>query len=320
MRILIAEDDLTARMILSAILKKWGYEVLAVNDGLAAWQVLQQSDAPRLVILDWLMPGLSGPEVIRMVRASSDEPLPYIIFLTSKDEKSDIVAGLETGANDYVKKPFDNDELFARIKVGQRSVELQTRLFEAQQNLAHLAMHDALTGILNRRAILEQLAKDLARYQRKTTSILDQANHSPSAAKPAPGAQGCALGYIDIDNFKLINDRYGHKVGDEILKGFVQALNNQLRSYDSLGRLGGDEFLVIVPDIDEDNSRLVFERLQAAGANFSVLTEAGKVTIEASIGVALARPGQDVDHFLESADSAMYLAKRSGGNRVSFSL
>jgi len=167
MRILIAEDDLTARTILAGVLKKWGCETLAVKDGLAAWEVLQQPDSPRLVILDWMMPGMDGLEVIRRVRARFVEQPPYIILLTSKDEKGDIISGLEAGANDYVRKPFDNEELFARIQVGERTLELQTRLYETQQSLAHLASRDSLTGILNRRAILEQLAKEIPRARRE---------------------------------------------------------------------------------------------------------------------------------------------------------
>lgn len=179
LRILIAEDDLTARSMLSGVLKKWGYTPVVVKDGQAAWEVLQQPDSPRLVILDWMMPGMDGLEVIRLTRARITEQPSYIILLTSKDEKGDILSGLETGANDYIKKPFDLEELYARIRVGQRTLELQTSLYETQQTLAHLATHDPLTGILNRRAILDQLAKEIARAQRS------QGNEGTSSAFPS---------------------------------------------------------------------------------------------------------------------------------------
>ena len=301
MRILIAEDDLTSRIMLSDLLGKWGYEVMSVKDGLAAWEVLQSPDSPRLVILDWVMPSMDGLEVIQRVRARNNEQPPYIILLTSRDEKGDVLSGLETGANDYIKKPFDRDELYARILVGRRTVDLQTNLFETQQILAHLATHDPLTGILNRRAILDQLAKELARVQRGE-----------------PGSKGCGLsiGFFDIDQFKLINDRYGHQAGDEVLKAIAGVLAKQLRAYDSFGRLGGDEFLVVAPGTGEENCLHLFERILAAIAGCKIMIQADTVPVTVSIGVAAAGPEYGLDKLLESADTAMYRAKHEGGNRV----
>jgi len=312
MRILIAEDDLTARTILAGVLKKWCYDVVAVKDGQAAWEVLQQPDAPRLVILDWMMPGLEGLEVIRRVRAQVGEQPPYIILLTGKDEKSDILSGLDTGANDYVKKPFDHDELIARIRVGQRTVELQTSLYETQQTLAHLATHDPLTGILNRRAILEQLSKELSRARRNSQPSQGKRKEHPSFR--------LSIGFFDIDHFKQINDQYGHQAGDEVLKGLVGILTSQLRPYDSFGRLGGDEFLVVTPDIDAENCKQLFERLAAAIAECRIMAGAGEVSVTVSVGVASSEsdPFRELDTLLESADAAMYCAKRSGGNCAVF--
>jgi two-component system, cell cycle response regulator len=307
MRILIAEDDLTTRTILAGVLKKWGYDVEAVKDGLAAWEVLQQPDPPRLVILDWMMPGMDGLEVIQLVRTHLPEPPPYIILLSSKDQKGDIISGLETGANDYVIKPFDNEELFARIRAGQRTIELQTRLFETQQILAHLATHDPLTGILNRRAILDQLSKELSRAHRECNMDGDEILR--------PKKELC-IGYFDIDHFKQINDQYGHQSGDEVLKGIVGVFSSQLRAYDTFGRLGGDEFLVVSPGGCEENYGHVFERLLAAIANGKIMTGAGEVSITVSIGVAFAAPGRGLDQLLDTADMAMYRAKQEGGNRV----
>jgi diguanylate cyclase (GGDEF)-like protein len=305
MKILIAEDDLTARTILAGILKKWGYEVQAVKDGQSAWDVLQQPDAPRLVILDWMMPGLDGLEVIRRVRASLIDQPPYIILLTSKDEKGDVLSGLETGANDYIRKPFDHEELYARIRVGQRTIELQTSLYETQQTLAHHATHDHLTGILNRRAILDQLSKELARAKRQLES-----------RSSAQGPLVCTIGFFDIDHFKAINDQHGHQIGDEVLKGIAQILAGQLRPYDSFGRLGGDEFLVVAPEINTENARQLFERLLTAIAKTKIMTGSGEFSISVSLGTASSAGNDDLDQLLESADSAMYRAKRAGGNRV----
>jgi two-component system, cell cycle response regulator len=301
MRILIADDDLTARVILAGVLKKWGYDPIMVKDGLAAWEILQQPDSPRLVILDWMMPGMDGLEVIRRSRAQFFEQPPYIILLTSKDEKGDIISGLETGANDYIKKPFDNEEFYARIRVGQRTIELQTRLYETQQTLAHLATHDPLTGILNRRAILEQLSKELSRTMRGDRS--SEANR-------------LSIGFFDIDHFKQVNDRYGHQAGDEVLKGIASILGSQMRVYDSFGRLGGDEFLVVTPGASAENCLQLFERLATSIAGYKIMLGTVEVSVTVSIGVIAVSIESGLDNLLDAADSAMYRAKREGGNRV----
>ena len=302
MKILIADDDLTARTILTGILKKWDYEVVAAPDGLAAWEIMEQPDCPLLIILDWMMPGLDGLELIRRLRAKfSWQPL-YIILLTSKNEKGDILSGLETGANDYIKKPFDSEELYARIRVGQRTIDLQTSLYESQQNLAHLAAHDPLTGILNRRAILEQLSKELARIQRLGGRDQDD--------------DGLSVGFFDIDHFKHINDHYSHQVGDEVLRGLVEILSSQMRAYDSFGRLGGDEFLVIAPGLDVSKRKNFFERLKTTIASSGIKTSAGELSVTVSMGVTHVSPENNIDQVLDSADTTMYRAKRDGGNSI----
>jgi two-component system, cell cycle response regulator len=299
--ILIAEDDLTARNILAGITRKWGFTPITVIDGRAAWEILQEENCPRLAILDWVMPEMDGLEVIRRVRAQMTDQPPYIILLTSKDEKGDIISGLETGANDYIKKPFDQEELYARIRVGQRTIELQTKLLKTQYTLSHLATHDPLTGILTRRAILEQLAKEISRSDRH---------------KDCTNCKSLSIGYLDIDHFKQINDVYGHQVGDEILKKFVDILASQLRAYDSFGRLGGDEFLVIAPGTATENCLHLFERLAKSISLSRIVTGPGVVTITVSIGVVCVGIEDGLDKLLDAADSAMYQAKRQGGNCV----
>ena len=167
MKVLIAEDDHTSRFILEAILKKWGYDPFTTHDGETTWLELQKPEAPKLVILDWNMPRMNGLEVCREVRRIESPVPPYIIILTSRDEKTDIVKGLDAGANDYIAKPYDSEELLARIRVGQRMVELQANLHETQQALAHEALHDGLTGLFNRRAILDSLKQEIARSKRQ---------------------------------------------------------------------------------------------------------------------------------------------------------
>jgi len=298
-RILIAEDDLTARTILAGILKKWGYEVVAVKEGLAAWEVLQQPDSPSIVILDWMMPGIDGLEVIRRTRAGGLEPPPYIILLTSKDDTGDIFSGLESGANDYIIKPFNIEELYGRVRVGQRTVELQANLYETRQAMAHQAMHDPLTGILNRRAVLEQLSKELARARRE--------------GQLTENSRLC-VGFLDIDRFKQINDQYGHQAGDEVLKGITRIISRQLRPYDSLGRMGGDEFLVVAPGLNKVNCKHLFKRLIAGVAKDKLKQDGYEATVTVSIGVVTADAESSADLLLNSADTAMYQAKRQGGN------
>ncbi len=295
MQVLVAEDDVTSRTILSAILKKCGYVPVAVDDGRKAWEIMQKPDAPSLVVLDWDMPGLNGLEVCRRIREIHTSNPPYVIILTGRGEKADIVKGLDAGANDYISKPYDNDELQARVRVGQRMVEMQAELLEAKNALAHEAMHDHLTGILNRRAILDRLGKELVRADRKNLML--------------------SIGLCDIDHFKQVNDKYGHQVGDDVLCGFIDAIQAGLRSYDLVGRYGGEEFLVITPDSAGLSDEGLYERLRNKIAELKINTRAGEIGITLSIGVAGARGGS-VDKLLAAADIALYKAKENGRNCV----
>jgi len=296
MQILIAEDDITSRNILGAILRKWGHEPIAVEDGIEAWHIMQKSDAPNLVVLDWEMPGMDGIEVCRKIREQQTSNPPYIVILTAKDEKADIVKGLDAGANDYISKPYDNEELLARIRVGQRMVELQTELLAAKDALAHEAMHDSLTGAMNRRAILKCLAKELERAKRKNSKL--------------------SIGLFDIDYFKKVNDTYGHQVGDEMLCGFVTTVQKGLRGYDLVGRYGGEEFLVVAPDSTGSPAEGLYERLRVHVANFRTKNLSGEISITVSIGVACSDDSATIDTMLATADAALYRAKDQGRNMV----
>ena len=296
MKILIAEDDLTSRLILTAILKKWEFDPVAAGDGGAAWEILQQPDAPRLILLDWNMPGLDGLAVCRRLRACESRNPPYVILLTARDEKGDIVQGLEAGANDYVSKPYDNAELKARIRVGQRMLELQSHLMEARDALVHQATYDPLTEILNRRAILERLTQEISRAKREGKSL--------------------SVGMCDIDHFKVVNDHYGHQAGDEALIAFTRRIQNRLRDYDSFGRYGGEEFLVIAPGSLGHSGESLYERLRAGVADAEIPTTAGTLSLTVSIGVAPGTGLSTVDALLAVADAALYQAKAEGRNRV----
>jgi len=296
MRLLIAEDDLTSRAVLTAILRKWGYEPIAVKDGGSAWDIMQKPDAPSLALLDWEMPGMNGLEVCRSIRDNNQPSPPYLIILTARNEKADIVAGLDAGANDYISKPYDNSELRARINVGRRMVDLQKELLDARNALAYEAMHDPLTGALNRRAILESLSKELKRAARRQSPL--------------------SIGLCDIDHFKQVNDTYGHQVGDAVLCGFVEAIRKSLRGYDLVGRYGGEEFLVVAPDAAGSATDDIYERLRFQIEQLKVATRFGDVNVTVSIGVAGTENGNTVDTLIAKADAALYRAKRAGRNRV----
>jgi len=163
---LIAEDDPIFRRILESWFKKWDFRVTAVENGLDAWEVLQSEDAPQLAILDWMMPGMDGIELCRRIRSRNQGPYRYVLLLTAKDDKQDVVAGLEAGADDYLTKPFDVDELRARVRAGKRILDLQAALILAKDDLQFAAAHDPLTGLWNRGAILDLLKREVSRRQR----------------------------------------------------------------------------------------------------------------------------------------------------------
>jgi diguanylate cyclase (GGDEF)-like protein len=306
MRILIADDDLTSRMLLAGVLRRHGYEVVETLDGIAALAAMQGPDAPRLAILDWVMPGLDGLQVVEQLRARPTERPPYLIMLTARGGKADLIRGLDSGANDYLAKPFDPGELRARIEVGRRMVEIQDALLESRATLAHQASHDMLTGLLNRRAILE--AVDAA---------LGQA--------PAAGC-GWYLAMIDIDRFKRINDAHGHQVGDEVLTGLATLLRAAAPTLGAeaaeavrIGRLGGEEFLLLclLPiSLDLQALHEHFDALCRQVAATPQDTRVGPIPITISIGVSRACEGRNADTLLANADRALYAAKGTGRNRV----
>ena len=296
MKILIADDDMTSRLVLAGVLKKHGHDVVVTVDGAEAWDALQRPDAPRLAILDWMMPGLDGVDVCRRARTIPSDQPPYIILLTSRDQKTDIVTGLEAGADDYLAKPFDPGELMARVAVGRRLVELQARLIEARDALAHEAMHDPLTGVLNRRAFAGALAREVSRKSRRNYTL--------------------AVGICDIDHFKLVNDTYGHPSGDAVLCGLVRRIESNLRAHDVLGRHGGDEFVVLTEHAQADGPGILYERLRAAVADSPIHTPAGDFHITISFGVRIGAEGETEAGLLAAADRALYVAKSEGRNRV----
>jgi diguanylate cyclase (GGDEF)-like protein len=299
MRVLIAEDDPVSARLVHASLGKWGYEVVVTRDGAEALEALRRPDAPRLAILDWMMPRMDGPDVIRELRKDQSEAYIYAILLTARDRKEDLVRGLDMGADDYLVKPFDLHELKARVRAGRRILELQDELVRAREALRERATHDALTCVLNRAGILEFLDKQLARSRRDSTPL--------------------AVILADVDHFKRINDSYGHLAGDEVLHQVAAQLRAEVRSYDAVGRYGGEEFLMVLPgcDVDIAGRRAESLRLAVAGTSFPT-SGTGPISVSLSLGVA-ATPELalfDAASLLRHADAALYRAKGMGRNRV----
>lgn len=297
MKILVVEDESVTRGGIVALLKKWGYETVETDNGIAAWQVLQESDAPRLAIVDWMMPGIDGVQLCRTVRQRMPEPYTYILLLTARNGQEDIIKGLDAGADDYVTKPFDAHELQMRLRAGTRILELQNELIAARETRRQQATHDVLTGALNRRTVLEGLHRELSRAQREETSV------------------GVIL--MDLDHFKLINDTYGHPMGDMVLREAVQRLRRELRSHDLLGRYGGEEFLIVLPGCPIAETVTVAERLRQRLASEPINLSDGQILLTGSFGVAsLTEDSEQADTLIQMADASLYRAKHEGRNRV----
>jgi diguanylate cyclase (GGDEF)-like protein len=298
MQILIADDDPVFISLMKMMLVKWGYNVVVAQNGDDALQILQSKDPPRLAILDWMMPGMNGVEVCRKVREKMIDPYTYIILLTSHQRDEDLVTGLEAGADDYITKPFKQNELQLRLRAGRRIIELQNELIIARDTFRTKASHDSLTGLWNHEEILQILAHELSRAERE---------------------EKC-LGVImaDIDFFKKINDTYGHLTGDVVLRATAVKMHSVMRSYDSVGRYGGEEFLIILPDCCSAYAANYAERLRLCINNESFDTPEGMIPVTISFGVAASCKDmkRDADSLVKAADEALYRAKENGRNRV----
>jgi two-component system cell cycle response regulator len=297
-KILIADDSIVSRHLLEATLRKWGYEVMVACDGAEALELLQREDAPSLIILDWMMPGMTGVEVCRRIRERDSEPYTYILLLTSKSQKEDLIEGMDAGADDYITKPFDQNELQVRLRAGTRLVDLQSQLLKAREDLRDQATRDSLTRLWNRSSILTELGRELARAQRECRPL------------------GVVI--VDLDHFKQVNDTYGHLAGDAVLREAARRMQNSIRQYDSIGRYGGEEFLILFPGCSATDSYAQADRLrkQLGQAEMSVNDQSLRIT--ASFGVTTAMPGEawTEEALIRKADEALYVAKKSGRNRV----
>lgn len=307
MRILVADDDPTARRLLQAVLERAGYEVLVAENGRAAAEQLSRADGPRLALLDWMMPELDGPGVCREVRSKREQPYVHIILVTAKDSQENIVAGLEAGADDYLTKPFSSEELLARLKRGQRIMQLEDKL-------VHNALHDSLTELPNRALFLDRLGHCIRRAERH------------------PEYKFAVL-FVDLDRFKIVNDSLGHLAGDKLLVDIARRLTRSIRrndlvsrprdaggtvrsGEDTLARLGGDEFTILLEDIQDASDGIrVAERIQQQLASPLSINEQ-EIFATASIGIALSDTAyKAAEDMVRDADIAVHRAKAQGGSR-----
>jgi two-component system cell cycle response regulator len=298
LRVLVADDNPVFRCMLRSMLGKWGYEAVEASDGVKACSLLESADAPRLAIMDWMMPGIDGVEICRRVRAAAREPYIYIMLLTARTESEDLVEGMDAGADDYLTKPFHAQELRVRLRAGWRILELQRELLNTREELRVQATHDSLTGLWNRASILETLDKEVLRAQR----------------------EGCPLGMllIDLDHFKMVNDSHGHQAGDVVLREAARRIRSTIRRYDTAGRYGGEEFVVVLPATDLAGGVAQAERVRQAIAGERMAAAGALVEVTCSIGVSdWHGPGAgDALVLIHDADEALYEAKRSGRNCV----
>lgn len=299
MQILLVEDSPVYRKLIGDYLGDWGFSVQAVGTGNSAWSILQQPTSPKLVLLDWVLPDLDGIELCQRIRQSgAGREYVYVVLLTGKDNRQDMLEAMQAGADDYLMKPFDALELKARILVGQRILKLQEELISARESMRHAATHDFLTGLMNRGETLEFLDRELARGRRQHTPV------------------GVIL--ADIDHFKDVNDTLGHLFGDEALKEIGQRLRSKLRVYNGLGRYGGEEFLLILPGCNLANTTKRAEDLREYVSSKPVTAFGSDRMITVSMGVSAwdETSNSDVGTLISLADLGLYKAKENGRNRV----
>ncbi len=311
MKILVVDDDPHSRRLLAVNLAFAGHGVVEAPDGEVAWAMFQE-ERYRLIITDWMMPGLDGMQLIQNIRAAQGEGYTYIMLVTGLGTKPQRITGLESGADDYLTKPYDPEELLARITIGARILKLEESLLASRRQMEMLAMHDTLTGLFNRRAIHDRALAELNRVARGTAT-------SP-----------LSVILLDVDRFKTINDSYGHEAGDQTLRLVADVLAQQLRSYDVVGRWGGEEFLMLLPGASPAEALAAAERIREtlAATALPLPGTSTPITLTASLGVVTlasevaALPDTDasearLDQLVRAADRALYQAKHAGRNQVS---
>lgn len=301
MKILVAEDDKISRLMLERVFSGHGYDIISVPDGDEAWAVLQAPGHPHLLILDWMMPGITGVEIVRRLRERPDGHTYYIMILTSLDTPEDISFALDGGADEFVSKPYHAEALRSRANVGRRIVSLHemlsekiSMLEEAHKIISLQAATDELTGLYNRRHFNESFSNLMAVSKRHKYPI--------------------SLIITDLDKFKSVNDLYGHSTGDEVLKVFAATMRSIVRTEDVVARWGGEEFIILLPHTALGGATVVAERIRVSFASEILLGT--NLPLTSSFGVVELSEREDAEDFINRADKALYRAKEEGRNRV----
>jgi len=296
-QILVVDDSPFSRKLVEHALAEGAYGLLLAKDGSEAMGLFKEH-RPALVIMDWMLPDTSGPELCEQIRSESRDSYTYVILLTSIKDKENIVKGLSAGADDYVTKPFDRGELLARIAVGFRFVDLHREIDAKNKQLAEMAHTDSLTNLPNRRAIEDWAGRQLRGAARHGYSLW--------------------VVHADLDCFKGVNDTYGHDAGDQVLQKFAEILKANTRASDISGRMGGDEFLLVLTHVDEKHIRLTVERLrtQFASQKFSFGGQTFSVTASFGICGFQGKEPPEFSNLVRRADTALYTAKNAGRNQI----
>jgi diguanylate cyclase (GGDEF)-like protein len=301
-RILVVDDDAVSRTLVEKHLKKAGFGVGVAANGSEALERFDNDFYP-IVLSDWMMPGINGPQLCRLIREKKTDGYVFIILITARDSKTDIVSGLESGADDYLTKPIHPAELVARINTGIRILKLEQSLKNANEEIRQLSISDSLTGCFNRSYLNERLPQELQRAHRYLHPL--------------------SVVLADIDHFKHVNDTYGHQAGDEVLKVFADCINQQIRKkVDWVVRYGGEEFLIVLPETGRDGAQSMAERLRIAVATNHIKINGANINITASFGGASVKfhmehmPDVDMDKLIHKADEQLYRSKGEGRNRV----
>jgi diguanylate cyclase (GGDEF)-like protein len=298
MNILVVEDDTFTNRMLERYLLDLGFEVITATDGLRGWEIFCEREV-HFVITDWVMPEMNGLELIKKIRDRNEKIYCYVILLTAKNDKNEIVEGISSGADDYIVKPFDREELAVRVRAGQRIAELHEKLFKANEELEKLSVTDPLTGLYNRRALSHYLKK--SQLDPNFTNI------------------PCSFIMVDIDHFKNVNDIHGHDAGDLVLSEIAGMIKKISHGYDMISRIGGEEFFIVLPGVDSDHAESISEQMRKEIEETPVfLPDETRVSTTCSLGVFCVQALEHLDgeRCMKMADQALYESKNSGRNRV----
>jgi two-component system, cell cycle response regulator len=298
MHILLVDDDPVSLQPVDTLLREWGHRVETALDGDEAWNKLQSPELPDVVILDWMMPQMDGLELTRRIRKRTNTPYMYVIMVTGRTDPEDLMAGFDAGVDDFLGKPVDLGELQVRLRAAERIVDLQNELIDAREALRRQAMQDPLTRVLNHGAILDALSREMDRAHRE--------------------GQPLSLILADLDEFKSVNDTHGHVAGDRVLIEVARRIRHCLRSYDSIGRYGGEEFLTVLPNTGPEQAGRLAQRIRSAISKEPFQVGDATITLTVSQGVCSWTDPKPVptDRLIRVADRALYQVKHGGRDGV----